>query len=453
MSITYIDIGTSCVPYTQPSVPSDIMNFYLSSMNGDVLNPKSRSATDSSSYTETPKGSLVSVMSSNYAFQARTTLSLLQRESNVKRYIQPQGTPTSSYEKVNFESMSSEWQNDSTVTYNGNTYYKKSSSVDIRNLIVNQYTYVSSYNTSSSQNSFVPNFSSAPIDGNLETYWLRGIAAPSTSGSALTSKKYLMYKNNFETLDVFSSDVTANDLSISGPNKNNVRYMLKIDSVPGPGYKLALYVFNFDNNSTVKIPENLYEIVYNPSNTPALCVNVFDSGYYIFDKETPQDESLPSQLILIRDNSENPRYLFVNTSTNPVSFSLSNYWASGLQPSVLASQTIFTWRDLTPFSNNKDIYHWKVSDKYVRYNGNTLVADNTEPSRDEGWVLAYPSGSSVGSLQYIRKNDVLSNVYVNSEGTLIFPTTANAKNSASEIFKCVQCTNTDQTTGLCSITS
>lgn len=430
MSVTYIDIGVTCQAFTQPSLPSDIQNFYLTDASGNVLNPSS-----SVPYTTTTKNTLVTVSSTAYAFQARSTLTLLNRDTSALKYLQPQGTSTGTNEASNYEATSSDWSGSGPVIYKSVNYTKSTSDTVVQNLLINQFSYASGFTGTATNMTLTFSKSSPALIS--PSYFLRRI---NTSSSAtITTAQYLKYDSR-TVLDLYKADVSVNDIT---PLKT---YQIKNEALSGGGgYRLNLYY------GSTKIPDSEYTIVYNPGSTPEFCIQITQGGgsaadgFYVFDDQTPSDEPLTSQWLLIRDISNVNNYLFVDSAT--MSFTMGSYWNSGLTPSVLANRTIFDWKDLSPYvsGNNQDIYHWVLGGSvYLKYNGTSLVADSTEPPRDEGWVI-----TSTGAIQYIRKNTTVSNVYVNGSGSVVFPNPANTTNQATNSFRCVKCSTKDQTSGLC----
>ena len=447
MSLSYIDLGVTCERFDQPTAPGDISPLYLSSATG-ILNPRSRVTSDTSgSYTEIANNSFSNIASADYAFQARSTISTLQRFLNTKKYIQPNGASTLAFENSIFEAT---YTPSSVTLNNGSSYTVNTTDTILKNLIVNTYKYVSSYTivTNSNPPDFRPTFANSPTSTSTDTFWLRKLdIEPSTSTTvSITTKQYLKYNGtgNTEVLDMYKVNVNASDL---GPNKDSVKFQLRIDSTTSPvGYALKLYVYN--NPSYVKVNDSDYSIVYDTSKTPNLYIKV-GSNFFVFDGETPQDEATSTRKILLRDNSSPPKYLFINGITP----SLDNYWtAPGISgASDLATKTVFNWLDLTPLvsGNNQDIYHWMVGTNYLKYDASSILrSDSTAPPRDEGWVLAYAPSASYGSIQYVRRNITISNVYVNGSGTLVFPSPASNTIPSSAIFKCVNCTNPNAD-GLC----
>lgn len=449
MSLNYIELGTTCEPFSQPTVPGDITALYLSSATG-ILNPRSRVTSDTTgSYTEIANNSFLNIASADYAFQLRSTVTTLQRFLNTKKLLQPNGASTGTFENSIFEST---YTPSSVTLNNGNSYTVNVNDSILKNLILNTYRFVSSYTIQPNSNppDFRPTFANSQAITSLptDTYWLRKVdVEPSTSTTvSITTKQYLKYNGpgNTEILDMYKVDVNASDL---GPSKDSVKFQLRIDTTTTPvGYALKLYVYN--NPSYVNVNDSDYSIIYDPSKTPNLYIKV-GSNFFIFDGEAPQDEATSTRKILLRDTSSPPKYLFMNGITP----SLENYWsAPGISgPQDLATKTVFSWLDLTPLvsGNNQDIYHWMVGTNYLKYDANSILrSDSTVPPRDEGWVLAYAPSASSGSIQYVRKNTVISNVYVNDSGTLIFPSPASNTNPSSPIFKCVNCTNPNAD-GLC----
>ena len=440
MSITYVNIGTSCGTYATdgPTIPSTITGLYLRNSTSSIYNI----TVSSNKYTETPFYSFTTYDTNNsdYVFQYSTTQTLLTDTVNggpSKRYLEPNGTSssTTTYKNTNYivtpNSLVDSAAYSSTVTYDGKSLSVNKTAPTPNEMLVNNHSFISSITGTSLTSGLSLGYSttnsitSSKSITSSNFYYLRKLTtAPSSSAQLLYEETYLTI-NPISTTGSDVTEATFNDANIgkagvvasqftatNGTYYNQCLFqLLKVTS--GTTTKLKLQLLSSRTAAqpvSLTIDENalgvddVIDVIYNSTHTPKLYVKK-GTSYYAFQSSSivPSDETLSSLDIMIKYmGAANPNFLLWNDNTSSAAFVTNvDYWSSGVSPSNLARRSIFKWIDLTPLSTSspvygsrEDIYHWAVTNStgltyYVTPNAsnNGFTLTTSQPSKNTGWAF------------------------------------------------------------------
>lgn len=475
MSITYVNIGSSCEGYSPIPVPANIRDFYLSS-SGALLN-NSRSA--GNYYRTTALNSQITVSASSYYFDAFSNVNFLTTTGDFnKRFLEPASgaTRTTDYTSgdTTYEvATSTSWTSSAVdVTYNGVTYTRGTSITTalLDALLIKNVQVINNFNTFTF---------AAPVDvttgaAGSKLYYLRKIGNQGATYSGSGPPGSIIYARwNGTTLNETDVGDPGTNVSMVTGAATQSQHQFQVRILGTTTRTVTLC----DSSSSSPAAVTGLNLVYDSVNSTFYVRSA--SATYLLDSSTPQDDTYPVNNTLIKYVPTTGQYLMWNGTFNISStlFTVADYWGSGLTSAQLGARTIFKWYDITPFVNNTalgvspttvDLYIWGFEDagqmRYLYYNGTSLAftagqSSSTDPRTilpaNEGWAIRYDSGDTSftggnGQIVYVRSGTIISVMDFNGSLATSISGSAVVPTAAQDVFRCVRCSSISGSNNLCS---